>query len=79
MQSEIERVLGMVKDGMLTPEQAAEMIVALKDAIGTDASDAHADSAAIAGRCRASRDARAAAASQRMTCRSERRCRTARR
>ncbi len=37
MQSEIERVLEMVKDGTLTPEQAAEMIVALKDAIGTGA------------------------------------------
>ncbi len=37
MQSEIERVLEMVKDGTLTPEQASEMIVALKDAIGTSA------------------------------------------
>ena len=34
MQSEIERVLEMVKDGTLSSEQAAEMIVALKDAFG---------------------------------------------
>jgi uncharacterized protein YjbI with pentapeptide repeats len=37
MQSEIERVLEMVKDGTLTSEQAAEIIVALKDALGTGA------------------------------------------
>ena len=29
MKAEIERVLGMVKDGTLTPEQASEMIAAL--------------------------------------------------
>lgn len=35
MDAEIDRVLAMVKDGTLTPEQATEMIAALREAAGT--------------------------------------------
>ncbi len=36
MNAEIDRVLAMVKDGTLTPEQATEMIAALREAAGAD-------------------------------------------
>ena len=34
MNAEIDRVLAMVKDGTLTPEQATEMIAALRGGLG---------------------------------------------
>ena len=43
MRDEIDRVLQMVKDGTLTPQQATEMIGALREALGGGESAAAAD------------------------------------